>query len=123
MDAKFEDLKGKILTHIQVNGSDEIIFTTNENKKYRMHHYQNCCESVSIDDICGELDWLLNSPILRAEERTNSDQPKDEEYQDSSFTWTFYEICTLKGSVTIRWYGSSNGYYSESVDFEELENE
>jgi len=40
------------------------------------------------------------------------------EFQDDSFTWTFYNFQTAKGHVTIRWYGESNGYYSESVEFE-----
>ncbi|WP_458249914.1 hypothetical protein [Bacillus paranthracis] len=29
----------------------------------------------------------------------------------------------MKGYVTLRWLGESNGYYSESVDFVQLENE
>ena len=42
-----------------------------------------------------------------------------EDYRDS-FTWTFYKFATVKGYVTIRWYGESNGYYSESVEFEKV---
>ena len=122
---EFEDLLGKILSRIDVNkANDEIIFVEDSGKKYRMYHDQNCCESVSIEDICGNLDDLIGSPIIRASEDSNSEtHPKGfiPEYEPDSFTWTFYNIATAKGHVTIRWYGESNGYYSESVDFEEIE--
>ena len=117
---KFEELLGKTLTEISVSKSkDEIFFHTDKEITYRMFHYQDCCESVEIDDINGDLDNLIGNPILIAEESTNSDNPQSQ--YDESFTWTFYKLATVKGYVDIKWYGESNGYYSEEVDFRLLE--
>ena len=123
-DLNFEEvLKGKVLAKIEgKKGDDEIIFTTVDGEVYKLYHSQDCCEGVSVEDICGELDDLIGEPLLQVEEVTNSDvnppdaNPETIEYQES-FTWTFYKLGTIKGGVTIRWYGESNGYYSESVDF------
>ena len=115
----FSELKGKTLKHIEVCGTEEIYFITTDNEVYRMWHDQECCESVQIEDICGDLNLLLHSQIGLAEEVTNtSDDTKEE---DDYFTWTFYRVATNQGFVTIRWYGTSNGCYSESVDFDRIE--
>lgn len=117
-----ESLIGKTLSQVKGSvGGDEVVFITDAGAKHRLYHSQDCCESVFVEDICGDLDDLVGSPILQAEEATSGENPPGApipEYQDESFTWTFYKLATIKGSVTIRWYGSSNGYYSERVDFE-----
>jgi hypothetical protein len=117
--ANVSELIGKVLTEIGGNRVDELIFYTEDGECYRMYHEQDCCEHVYIEDICGDLDDLIGAPILLAEEVSENAPPLDE--WDESYTWTFYKFATAKGYVTIRWYGTSNGYYSESVAFKRWE--
>lgn len=112
----FEELKGKILNKIENKDNAELIFTLDNGEEYILYHSQDCCESVYIEDIEGDLQNLVGTPILQADESTNSEDKLDKEIYDS-FTWTFYKLATIKGYVTIRWLGESNGYYSESVTF------
>lgn len=119
----FEELKGKVLTRIKglEEGNSVVYFYTSDGDIYMMYHEQDCCESVSIEDVCGDVEDLIDAPILLAECVCSDENPEDVsesilKYQES-FTWTFYKLSTMKGDVTIRWYGESNGFYSESVDF------
>jgi hypothetical protein len=116
LDALLGQTLKKIIRNENKNDKDIIYFMTEQDEIFKMHHDQDCCERVYIEDICGELNDLIGSPLLQAEEATNQERDKD----NDSVTWTFYKFATIKGYVTIRWYGSSNGYYSESVDFEKL---
>lgn len=109
-------LEGKTLTDVK-KSEDSLEFICEDGCKFLMYHSQSCCENVYIEDITS--DWreiLVGQKVLSAYESSNQDMgPKND--WDSSYTWTFYRIVTTGGAVVIRWYGTSNGYYSERVDF------
>lgn len=93
---------------------EEIVFHTEDGQRVKMFHDQDCCEAVYLADVSGDYNEILNSPILEFNESSNSDDPP-EEGADESYTWTYYLIRTAKGSIRMRWFGSSNGYYSEEA--------
>lgn len=121
-EADFKELVGKTIKRLEglEKGSDAVIFYCTDGSMYSMYHEQNCCESVEIEDVYGDPEDLIGSEIIIAEENSNADGPQLDEY-DESYTWTFYKLATKKGYVDIRWYGTSNGYYSEEVSFEKSE--
>lgn len=116
--AELKDLIGKTMASVENVNDEELVFTTTECRRYKLHHIQDCCESVTIESIVGDLSDLVGEPLLVAEE-TNGETPADYkfEYEPESYTWTFYKFATRKGYVDVRWLGGSNGYYSERVDF------
>jgi hypothetical protein len=116
---KFEDLLGKTLVKAEQIGSDVLRFVTDTGDVFELYHSQDCCETVEIESITGDLADLVGTPIMLAEEADSDQTPADykHDYEPESQTWTFYKLRTMKGSVDIRWFGSSNGYYSESVYF------
>jgi len=124
---------------------EQIVFsgTTPQGVAIRVQfvYEHDCCANCSVEDICGDWNDLLGVPLLQAEQvsfnnHTSTmggeikplfvaaflDDPADVQHivertnEDvGSWTWTFYRFATIKGAVTVRWFGSSNGYYSESV--------
>ena len=96
--------------------SSELIFTLENGKRYMFSHYQEASENVYIEDISGDIKKIIGKEILKFEERTETNSGTG-----WSDTYTFYDIETLTEHIQIRWCGSSNGYYSESVDFDEID--
>ena len=117
----FSTLKGRTLTSVEVDEEKTFIkFTTDNNLVFNMYHDQDCCEVVKIEDIAGDWADIIGLPILVAElvvspheKETVSNEIED----DDHYTWSYYKLATVKGWVVVRWYGSSNGYYSEEVSF------
>ena len=123
-DLDISVLKGKTITAISgmEKDSDDVLIRTADGYEYRMYHRQNCCECVTIDDVIGDVEDLIGSEILIAE-CVKGETPAGWEPQEytESYTWTFYKLATQKGYVDLRWFGESNGYYSEEVDFDMVE--
>lgn len=110
---------GQVITNIEriSDDNDKLIFYLKNGAIYEQYHSQDCCESVGIEDINGDLEDLIGCPLLQAEE-TYSDATGVRGAE--SATWTFYKFATFKGYVTIRWFGSSNGYYSEGASMKKV---
>ena len=112
-EPNIEDMIGRQFENVEITKrNDEPIELVFEDKdgKFTFHHEQDCCETVYIESIVGDLSDLIGTPILKAEVVTSRN---DTDYDHQ--TWTFYKFATIKGYVDVRWLGESNGYYSEEV--------
>ena len=111
-DFGFETLKGKTFLKVSKEydkDDGDLILFTGESESFALCNteYQRVNDvEVWVEDICGDLDTLALSPILMAEEVTDS---------VGGMTYSFYKLGTVVGYVTIRWCGRSNGYYSEKA--------
>lgn len=130
MDPEISDLLGKTMVRVEqadVDGEDALVMETNDGMVYTFAHRRDCCESVTIEDIAGDLSDLVGSPLTMAEESSQDGKEAGlafpnkvgcgarREYTPESSTWTFYKFATVKGYVDVRFFGESNGYYSEGV--------
>ena len=111
-----EIFAGKIITNISglKLESDGVTFHF-DNGFFDMYPSQDCCETVTIKDINGDTD-LVGATFYEIIEKDCDRGALTE--NEESYTWTFYTIKTSKGYLDIRWYGSSDGYYSERVDLD-----
>ena len=104
-------LLGKTFIKVEQVEDNELRFYLTDTSYYCYYHEQDCCESVYIESIVGDLSDLVGSEILVAEESTTY----GEGTCGDTYTHTFYKFATRKGYVDVRWNGESNGYYSEKV--------
>ena len=50
-DVEVSSLIGQVIREVRYNGQDEIRFIMDNDDEYLMYHDQDCCESVTVDDI------------------------------------------------------------------------
>lgn len=113
---EFDAMIGVTMTSVKADPyNDALIFVAEDGRRFEFFHHQDCCESVRIEEVIGDLRDLVGSPLVLAEEVDNKDAPEPKNAE--SYTWTFYRFGTAKGYVTVRFLGESNGYYGEGVSF------
>lgn len=110
----FKNKKILSVSGFDLYNREECFINFDNNEFIQIYHAQDCCEDVWLEDINGDtnLEGAIFYEII--EKECNKDALNEE---DESFTWTFYTIRTSKGYLDLRWYGTSNGYYSESISF------
>ena len=114
MEFKQLQIKGMVFNNVEQIRDWGIVFTNEEGEKYALAHEQECCEEVYIESVDGDLQDLVGQQLLMAEE---AHEKTDVE------TYTFYKLATVKGYVTVRFYGASNGYYSEEAHLYAMDEE
>lgn len=112
-----QELVGQTAVSVENVDKLELVFHLADGRIATFYHEQECCEYVYIEDVTGDLQDLVGSEILQAEYVTEECDLGSDNYMDDVANWTFYKFATYQGSVTVRWYGTSNGYYSTAVNF------
>lgn len=113
LSQEMNDIIGKTPVHVRQN-EDEIVIWFDDESVCKFVQDSTSCAEVIISDVNGDWSDLIGTPLLVADERSYHREACSE---SDSETWTFYTFRSVKGSVDVRWYGSSNGYYSEEVCF------
>jgi hypothetical protein len=117
------ELLGKTVVRIDglKIGSEGIAFLTTDEDVVTFSHTQSCCEGVYVEDIVGDTDDLIGTPLVEASECSSDNEPSLASILASipcqeDVLWTFYRFSTVKGTVTVRWLGEGNGCYAIDVD-------
>ncbi len=113
-------LVNKEISKIEIE-YDRINFILKDGSSLIAYHGQDCCEDVHIEKITGDLLNIIKNTITSISNEAGFDTPKNvkiPEWPPESITWTSLKIRSEVGEVEFLWRGESNGYYSESVDFQ-----
>ena len=125
----FKKLEGRIIMSVTGKvGDEEVLIKTACGITFRLYHQHDCCESVNLHDVDGDLQDLVGHKVVLASMESNAGNEHDDatgeewrqkpsEYSES-WTWTFVKIQSMGASLTMRWLGESNGYYGEEVSVE-----
>lgn len=95
MNEIIEELQGRTIIGLNIDPEEnEITMTREDGSAVKFLHHQSCCENVTIEDVNGDWNDLLNVRLDVAEVRSFARETSV--YGDSE-TFTFYTFRTIKG--------------------------
>lgn len=115
---RIDELYGYEIVKTEQYDDSMIKFYRSDGAVVKMHHRQDCCESVYIEDVSGDLSKLTGLVVEAEEVTSDVALTSDDTYLDDDVQWTFYKIGTVNEFVYIRWLGTSNGYYGIDVNID-----
>jgi hypothetical protein len=118
-DCSVEELVGKKIVDLAENHEGDLTFTMSDGSIYEMGYVPDCCATCVVESGLDDLKAMIGQKLVAVTEDSSKETPADvkQEYTPESQTWTFYTFRSNKATAQLRWFGSSNGYYSESVTF------
>lgn len=118
-DDNIIEMVGETIVKV-VNINDDHLYLYLENGDYYMFFHKDdddCHGDVRIKSIQGSLRNILNSPLTVAKTSYSCGYTDDNDvdnflpdWKQETYTWTFYKFATDKGSITVRWFGTSSDY-------------
>jgi hypothetical protein len=114
MEDNLKKAIGHRLTAVEKHeGADTMLVLRFDNGEAVFSHFSECCEEVALIDGYEDVASCLEQVLRSAEEST-----KDDPDTYGEKLWTFYNLRFDDASVSLRFMGESNGYYSVDVDVE-----
>ncbi len=111
-------LVGCVINRAEQGEGDVLVRIYSGAHVFNIVHRQDCCESVSVFSL--DLSPIIGKKLSKVEGSTDNELPPGYE-RGSLESWTnsYFTFTAEDGSVgQIYIFGESNGFYSESVDFE-----
>jgi hypothetical protein len=111
---KFKDLVGRKIKSISVHPY-EVHFELDKGERYRLYHSQDCCETVGVNGVFGDISSIVGGDVTQAIEEVFSDHDpegyvrEEKEYRDYSYTWSIFKLVTTYGKLEIRFWGNPTG--------------
>ncbi len=114
-----EELIGKTISKVEMDGDTVIVFTTGEGEKIAYDAYGDCCSSswfAHITNIEALLGNKVNAVVEREEFSDAEQKQAEAEGKYDCLALYANDIKTDKGTCEIEYRNDSNGYYGGSCD-------